>query len=793
MIFTDAGQPVRMLGTFQDITGRKQVEMALQRSGDFLGKIFDHASEGISVCQACDVFPYVRFTLWNGRMTEMTGYTMEEINDLGWYQSMYPDPEYQARAIARMERMRDGDHLTGEEWEVTTRAGEKRTFSISTSTIVTADGSAAVVGLMHDVTERKQTAEALIQAAEFRGRLMDQASEGIVLWRQRLTGEPEFISWNPRMQEITGYSQEEINRLGWLKTIYAGEAERSKARDTMQMVLAGHLNRGVDFEIVTRQGEVRHVHISSSLVTGAQREQCVLAVVQDITESKRQQALLEASRKRFSTLFDFSSDAIFILDITGKFIDVNKTAYTRLGYSKKEMLAMHVADLVPPEFAAIAPARMERVVQNGYAVFESAHYRADGTAMPVEINARLIDLDGQQVIMSVIRDISERKEFEEQLRQSQKMEAIGTLVGGIAHDFNNMLAAMQGNIYLAKMEVEPRSMASERLNNIEKLGERAAEMVQQLLTFARKDAVSRRNLVLNSFIKEAYKLVGAAIPENIDHQSVVCDELLIIHGDATQLQQVLMNLLNNAVDAVAAVVRPEIRCALTYYQADREFAERHPELSADHFARISVTDNGHGIAPDALTKIFEPFYTTKEVGKGTGLGLAMLYGAVQNHGGVVEVESRPGRTSFDIYLPLSEGSESAGEADVSACGGGHSETILLVDDEASVLETTCEVLESLGYRVLSAGNGEDALALFMAHAEEVDLVISDVIMPKMGGVELLHSVRKYNEQLPVMLVTGYDRDHVIGAGMPGNHCQILNKPFNFDVLSRTIQSLVRHR
>lgn len=248
VIFTDAGQPVRMLGTFQDITGRKQVEMALQRSGDFLGKIFDHASEGISVCQACDVFPYVRFTLWNGRMTEMTGYTMEEINDLGWYQSMYPDPEYQARAIARMERMRDGDHLTGEEWEVTTRAGEQRTFSISTSTIVTADGSAAVVGLMHDVTERKQTAEALIQAAEFRGRLMDQASEGIVLWRQRLTGEPEFISWNPRMQEITGYSQEEINRLGWLKTIYAGEAERSKARDTMQMVLAGHLNRGVDFE-----------------------------------------------------------------------------------------------------------------------------------------------------------------------------------------------------------------------------------------------------------------------------------------------------------------------------------------------------------------------------------------------------------------------------------------------------------------------------------------------------------------------------------------------------------------
>ncbi|TLS67258.1 PAS domain S-box protein [Mariprofundus erugo] len=793
VIFSDEGQPVRMLGTFQDITGRKQVEGALQRSGAFLGKIFDNASEGISVCQACDEFPYVRFTLWNGRMTEMTGYTIDQINELGWYQSMYPEPEQQARAIARMERMREGDNLTGEEWEVTTGAGEKRIFSISTSTIVTAEGEPAVVGLMHDVTERKQTAEALIQAAEFRGKLMDQASEGIVLWRPQASGEPEFISWNPRMQEITGYTQEEINRLGWLRTIYASESERDKAGKTMRMVLAGDINRGEDFEIVTRQGERRHVHISSSLVAGSQREQCVLAVVQDITESKRQQALLEASRKRFSTLFDSSSDAIFILDTTGKFIDVNKTAYTRLGYSKDEMLAMHVAELDPPEFAVMVPDRMAKLVQTGYAVFESAHYRADGTIMPVEINARLIELDEQNVILSVIRDISERKEFEEQLRQSQKMEAIGTLVGGIAHDFNNMLAAMQGNIYLARMEMEPCSMASERLNNIEKLGERAAEMVQQLLTFARRDAVSRRNLVLNSFMKEAYKLASAAIPENIDHHSSVCDELLVIHGDATQLQQVLMNLLNNAVDAVAGVAAPGIRCALTAYQADREFAERHPELAVDQFACITVADNGHGIAPDAMAKIFEPFYTTKEVGKGTGLGLAMLYGAVQNHGGVVEVESQPGRgTSFSIYLPLMEDSEAAGEAGKSVCGGGHSETILLVDDEVSVLETTCEVLESMGYRVLTASNGEEAFALFMAHAGEVDLIISDVVMPKMGGVELLRSVRRYNEQLPFMLVTGYDRDHVIGVGAPGNHCQILNKPFNFDVLSRSIQSLVRH-
>lgn len=651
-----------------------------------------------------------------------------------------------------------------------------------------------LVAIARDISNQKKAEYKLEQEARFRSQILEQASEGIALWRAGSDeSEAEFLTWNRRMQEITGYSREEINALGWLDTIYSDVSERERARQTMQKVLQGETNHGTDFNIVTKSGEPRALHISSTSIHRDDSAPCVLAVIQDITESRRQQDLLEASQKRFSMLFDASSDGLFIIDMQGNFIDINRTAYERLGYSKEEMMAMRLTELDPPEFAAKVPDRIAQIKKHGMAVFETAHYRKDGSIMPVEVNASVIELDEEKVLFSIIRDISERKTLEGQLRQALKMEAIGTLVGGIAHDFNNMLAAIQGNLYLATKQMQDHPVAADKLSNIEKLTARATEMVQQLLTFAREGNVEMHVFSLNSFMDDGFKLAKTLIPENIDHQTSTCSEPLHIKGDATQLQQVLMNLLNNAVDALADTGEPMIRCSLEPFEATRSFKLRHPELKTSHYACITVKDNGHGIPGELIDKVFEPFFTTKEVGRGTGLGLAMLYGAVQTHHGAVEIDSKVGKgTTFRIYFPLTEEkNQTAVETKEEIAAVEIGRTILLVDDEVSVRSTTSEVLSSMGYHVMEAENGEVALQLFKENQGSIDIIISDVIMPRMGGVELFKTVRQIDESLPIILVTGYDRDHVLDKGIQMQSALVLNKPFDFDELARSIQANIR--
>lgn len=643
------------------------------------------------------------------------------------------------------------------------------------------------------MTERKKTEERLGNELSFRDQLLDQAAEGIVVWRLSHTDTfAEFIIWNRRMQEITGFTKEEINRIGWLQAVYADESQRAKARKTMLKVIEGTINHGKHFNAVTKSGARRVLHIASSPISGENSEPCILAIVEDVTERKHQESLLAASNRRFQTLFESSTDGTFILDMHGNFIDINRTAHERLGYTKEEMLGLNVKDIDPPEFAANVPTRMKQLVEKGVTFFESAHYRKDGSIMPVEINARLLELDGEQVVLSMVRDISERKALEAQLRQSQKMESIGTLVGGIAHDFNNMLTAVQGNIYLAKKQVQGHPVATDKLDNIDKLSHRAANTVQQLLTFARKDIVRMHAFSLNAFMEEGYALAQAAVPENVNHKTSICDEPLYTRGDETQLQQVLFNLLSNAVDAVAETENPEIRCSLNTCKADDSFSLRHPELNGKSFACMTVKDNGHGISSEYLDKIFEPFFTTKEVGKGTGLGLAMLYGAIQTHGGVVEVESEPGRgSSFKVYLPLSHEHPASNTIELPVQEKMHGEMILLVDDERGLRETAAEVLIDMGYKVLAASNGVEALELFRLNRQGISLILTDVIMPEMGGLKLLHMIREIDQQVPVILSTGYDKDDVLDQNTIREHCEIIHKPFDFDDMGRIIQSMIR--
>jgi len=317
-------------------------------------------------------------------------------------------------------------------------------------------------------------------------------------------------------------------------------------------------------------------------------------------------------------------------------------------------------------------------------------------------------------------------------------------------------------------------------------------MIQHLLVFARKGVVSIKEMPLVPCIKETLKLLHASVPDNIAFYQDICNEDLQIKGDATLLHQVLANFVNNARDAVENVVEPSINIRLASFQTDEAFIENHPDVKAGAYAHLSVEDNGIGIPQKQLEHLFEPFFTTKEQGKGTGLGLAMVYGALKTHHGFVEVDSIKGKGStFHVYIPLLKKAALAAEpAQATDASLGRGELILLADDELVVREVMAEILESMGYRVLQSNDGLEAMELFTAHQQDIALALVDVVMPHCGGMALAKQIRAVNPDVPVIFLTGYDKEYVLHGEAPMPNSETFIKPVNFYRLSQRIRQML---
>jgi len=498
---------------------------------------------------------------------------------------------------------------------------------------------------------------------------------------------------------------------------------------------------------------------------------------------------------KLSQAIEQAGESIIISDKQG-IIEYVNPAFSRItGYTSEEVLGRNPRLLKSGSQGAEYYARMWGALSRGETWQSSIiDRRKDGSQYPALMTISPIrDGNGQiSHYVGIQQDMTEHEMLEEKFRQAQKMEALGTLVGGIAHDFNNMLAGMTGNLYLARKKVADFPDVVKKLDSVEALSFRASDMIKQLLTFARKSHVDMKPFGLTSFLKEATRLNEASIPENITLHCEFCPVELVVRGDATQLQQVVMNLLNNARDALVGVEQPRISLRLEEFSVNDAFINRHPEIDATLLAHLIIEDNGPGIGDDEREHIFEPFYTTKEVGRGTGLGLAMAYGTVHSHGGVIEVESVAGQgTVFHIYLPLLEekGFEPVAEGSAGLVSG-HGEIILIVDDNANVRDTGRDVLLAIGYRVLEASDGLEAIDRFVAHRDEIALIIMDVVMPKLGGVAAAERIRQLDPDARIIFATGYDKNAALKSEMPSDEHMILSKPYNVEELSRVIGELL---
>ncbi len=494
-------------------------------------------------------------------------------------------------------------------------------------------------------------------------------------------------------------------------------------------------------------------------------------------------AELGATQARYRLLFDANPFPMVVVDRQSLgFLAVNDAAVEHYGWSREEFLAMTIADLRPP--GDVLPPRMIELARDrtatGAATFAGQrHRKKDGTAIEVEITTRAIEFDGQPAALSLAIDVTERNRVEEQLRHSQKMEAVGQLTGGIAHDFNNILSVILANID-ALAEEDLGATPKRRLDRIGNAVSRAVDLTRQLLTFSRKQPLRAEVADVNLLVAGTAMLLRRSLGPQVEIDTVLFNDLWHVKVDRAQLEAALVNLCVNARDAMPEGGR--ILIETRNQTLDEGYAAHNPDAAAGDFVMLVVTDPGTGMAPEVLAHVFDPFFTTKEAGKGTGLGLSMVYGFVQQSKGHIRVTSEPGRgTTFRIYLPRTEEAIRSAATGEQAMPRGH-ERILVVEDEAEVRVAAVEQLRSLGYDVEQAIDGADALAAMQTAGRSYDLVLTDVMMPKLNGKALADAVAQRWPKTRIVYMSGYTGDAAMDAGIV-----LLGKPFDKSELAQTVR------
>ena len=535
-------------------------------------------------------------------------------------------------------------------------------------------------------------------------------------------------------------------------------------------------------------GAVREADVASRAVP-VWGELVAEAAARELAEQRRAEEAVRRSEDWSRLLFGEIPEAAFVVDPeTYRILDVNPVAEGRYGYSRQELLEMTVLQLYPENDVPIARGALARTPDQGFAREErSRHRRKDGALLPVELHRARRRIGGRDILLVIVADLSQKELLEAQLRQSQKMDALGLLAGGIAHDFNNLLTAISTNVSMALTALGPEHPEYPGLRDAEDAARHGAELTRRLLTFSRKGGSTPQTINLNSCVGETVRLLRRAIDPRISLESDEEPVLWPIRADPSQMSQVLMNLCVNARDAMPEGGRLTIETRNV--TLDQAYCRANASARAGQFVRLTVSDTGCGMDAATPARIFEPFFSTKEVGRGTGLGLSVVFGVVKQHHGWINVYSEPGQgTTLTIYLPrlLDGAAEEQAPAPEAEVRGG-SEVLLLVDDDPAVRSVGRRVLTRYGYTVLEAADGDQALAVFARERSRIAAVVLDLTMPHKSGRDALAELKRMDPKLPVVLSSGYTAGvaeaELLAAGANG----FVAKPYEIGDLARAVR------
>ncbi len=726
----------------------------------------------------------------NPAYCDIAGYSWEELKQRDALDIIHPQEREFVRE--RLKRRLAGESVPGEyEIRILRPDGQVRHVWVRAQRVMY-QGEPAVLGNLADITQLHQAGLALRESEERFRMVFENASVGITL----VSPDGVFLEVNRAMAGLLGYEPQDL--IGKRVTEFTYPEDLAPREVFLEELLSGRIPWGQqDRRFLHKDGSVIWGRIWSSLQRDQQgNPQYFISLVQDITAQKKAEDALKESEQRYRNLVEVLPEGVWV-QRQGVILYVNPAMVRLLGASAPEQLVgRSIYEFVHPDSRASVEQRTQEIQQDGGTVplKEQRYVSLKGSVVEVETSATAVPFQGQRAVLAVYRDISarkrqerEREELHKRYLQAQKMEAVGTLAGGIAHDFNNILMSIQGNVSLMLLETPEDHPHRERLQAIQEAIRSGADLSRQLLGFARGGNYDVRPLNINEVVEKTSSMFSRARKEIIIHKRFQ-PNIWTVDADRSQMEQVFMNLFVNASDAMPG--GGELFLDTQNVTLDEDYLRPY-SMPPGPYVRISVTDSGTGMDEETLKHVFEPFFTTKTMGRGTGLGLATVYGIVKAHKGLITVYSTPGQGStFHIYLPACprEPSRQLRLPQGVVKGKG---TILLIDDEEMILKVASQLLEALGYKVVKAKGGQAGLESYEELMDQVDLVILDMIMPDLGGSQVFERLKEMNPKVKVLLSSGYavngEAKKILEKGCRG----FIQKPFNLAELSQKVQAALR--
>jgi two-component system cell cycle sensor histidine kinase/response regulator CckA len=664
--------------------------------------------------------------------------------------------------------------------------GREITVKLTASRIGESLQEGKIIAIYEDITKRKRAAKALRESDQFNKAIISGANVGIVVYDRALRHQ----TWNHFMEHLTGCRAEDV--LGKSSRDLFPQIHEEYLDTILEKALAGEAVSLPDMTyFVSQSGNSGWVSGNYGPYRNTKGEIVgVIGMVYDITERKNAEEALKKSEERFRAIFETAQDCVFIKDRALNYVLLNPALEYVLGRPASEIIGMSDREVFGDE----AEQRIREVdcrVLDGETSEDEYILNINGIPTTLHVvKVPMHDASGEIIgICGIARDITQTRQLEAQLRQAAKMEAIGTLAGGIAHDFNNLLMGIQGHSFLMLMDIPSDHPHTSHLKGIEEIVRSGASLTRQLLGFAKGGKYEVKPTVLNDLIRKSSEMFGRTKKEIQIHHKYE-EDVWIVEADQGQIEQVLLNFYVNAWQAMPA--GGKLFLETENLVLDENFVRPY-KVKPGRYVKVSVTDTGIGMSEETLQRIFEPFFTTKEMGRGMGLGLASAYGIIKNHGGFITVSSQKGRGStFTMLIPCSEThlSNEAAPEDLFLKG---SETILIVDDEEIVLDVGVEILKTLGYQVLSANSGQEALEIYGNRSREIAMIILDMIMPEMGGGKVFDEIRTLNPDVKVLLASGYSMNGQAAAILERGCNGFIQKPYTIKALSEKLREILEEK